>query len=268
MAFSTTQRRLRMSGWALRLSGFAVVIILVGGILHRLFGLATPVALNLFALGFIAAGAAALVAAAALWRIWQRGYRGTGSALVAIAVAIVLFMWPVSLLPAVQQLPSIHDVTTDTAQPPVFEEIAKRRGPGANPVEYAGGEVAEKQKAAYPDLRTLRVQREGVETTALVAQALRKLHMEIVREEAPDRSNGGVGYVEAVDRTLVLGFYDDVVVRVASVRGGALVDVRSASRYGEHDLGANAERVRKILAALVERIQATVPKKESRRGRS
>ena len=68
------------------------------------------------------------------------------------------------------------------------------------------------------------------------------------------------------EAALVLGFYDDVVVRVtANGRRGALVDVRSASRFGQHDLGANATRVRKVMTALVERIQATVPKKVSRR---
>ena len=97
----------------------------------------------------------------------------------------------------------------------------------------------------------------------LVAQALRKQRMVVVREVAPERASG-VGFVEAYDRTLVFGFYDDVIVRVTRSGRGALVDVRSASRFGQHDLGANAARVRRVLTALVERIQATVPEKRSR----
>lgn len=162
-------------------------------------------------------------------------------------------------------MPDINDVTTDTERPPVFQEIAKLRPPGSNPIDYQA-KFAEAQVKAYPDLRTLVVERDATETVTLVAQALRKLRMEVVRETALDQRSG-LGFVEAVDRTLVFGFYDDVVVRVADRGRGALVDIRSASRFGRHDLGANAARVRKVLTALVERIQATVPKKSDRRKR-
>lgn len=254
-----TQRRLIVSGLALQAAGFSVAVIVAGAVLHRLFGLATPVALNLFFLGFIGAAVALILAAFALWRIWQHGYRGTGSALVATAVAVAILMWPISLLPTIRQLPSINDVTTDVMEPPEFTEVALLRPPGSNPVQYPGAEFAEQQKAAYPDLRTLVVEREAGETFSLVAQALTKMRMTIVREAAPDGRTGDVGYLEAVDRTLVLGFYDDVVVRVAASGGRSRVDVRSASRFGEHDLGSNAERVRAIMMALVERVQASVP---------
>lgn len=247
----------------MQFAGLSVVLIIAAGVLHRLFGLATPVALNLFMLAFICAGVAILLAGVALIRIWRSGYRGTGTAMMAIAVAVAILMWPVSLLPTVRALPNINDVTTDTVNPPEFVEIAKLRPVGANSVIYKG--TGELQRKAYPDLRTLTVERNAAETVTLVAQALRKLRMQVVREVAPDARSGGVGYVEAVDRTLLFGFYDDVTVRIAGYGRGALVDVRSASRFGRHDLGRNAERVRSVLTALVERIQATVPKKGSGR---
>lgn len=264
MANGTAQRRQIASGWAMQVAGYSVVLIFAASILHRLFGLDTAIALNLYLLAFIGAAVAIALAAWALWRIWRKGYRGTGSSLVAIVLSGAILMWPISLLPTIQALPNINDVTTDTERPPQFIEIAKRRSPGSNPIDYPP-EFAEPQVKAYPDLRTLFVQREAIETVSLVAQALKKLRMEVVREVPPESRNG-TGYVEAIDRTLVLGFYDDVVVRViANGRRGALVDVRSASRFGQHDLGANATRVRKVMTALVERIQATVPKKISGR---
>lgn len=266
MAVGFLKRRVIVSGWAMRIAGYSVVLIVAASVLHRLFGLATPVALNLYILAFVGAGLGIVLAAYALWRIWSGGYRGTGSSLVAVALASAILMWPVSLLPRIQALPNINDVSTDTVRPPAFLETAKRRPPGSNTVDYPGEEFASAQAKAYPDLRTLAVERDATETVTLVGQALRKLRMEVVREVAPD-GRTGVGHVEAVDRTLVLGFYDDVVVRVASNGRGALVDVRSASRFGRHDLGANAARVREILTALVERIQATVPKKDGRRKR-
>ncbi|MFT5508788.1 MAG: hypothetical protein ACI89J_001864 [Hyphomicrobiaceae bacterium] len=266
MALGFSQRRLMVSGWAVQIAGYSIILIVAASVLHRLFGLATPVALNLYLLAFIGAGLAIVLAGYALLRIWQGGHRGTGSSLVAIALSSAILMWPLSMLPKLQSLPNINDVSTDTISPPPFVEIAKRRPAGSNPIEYDNANFAEVQEKAYPDLRTLPVERSAAETVTLVAQALRKLRMEVVREAAPDRSTG-LGFVEAVDRTLVFGFYDDVVVRVAENGVGALVDVRSASRFGQHDLGANATRVRKVLTALVERIQATVPKKEERRKR-
>lgn len=263
MAFGFSRKRLIVSGWAMQIAGYSVVLIVAASVLHRLFGLATPIALNLYLLAFCGAALGILLAAYALWRIWQSGYQGMGSSIVAIVLAGAILMWPISLLPTLQTLPNINDVTTDTARPPLFEEIAKLRPPGSNPIDYQA-KFAEAQAKAYPDLRTLVVKRDATETVSLVAQALRKLRMQVVREVAPDRRSG-VGFVEAVDRTLVLGFYDDVVVRVADRGRGALVDIRSASRFGQHDLGANAARVRKVLTALVERIQATVPKKGGRR---
>lgn len=260
MAGTLPQRRIRLSGWALRVAVFSIALIGAAGVLHRLFGLSTLVALNLFLLAFIGAVISVLLGGIALWRIWQSGYRGTGTALVAIVIAVAILMWPLSVLPTAQALPNINDVTTDVNQPPAFQEIVKRRPLGSNPTTYPGGDFAKLQQAAYPDLRTLRLERDAAETVTLVAQALVKLRMEVVREDAPDRRGGNVGYVEAIDRTLILGFYDDVVVRVAGSGQGARVDVRSASRFGQHDLGRNAERVRQILAAIVERVQATVPK--------
>lgn len=266
MAIGFSQRRLIVSGWAMRITGYSVVLIIAASILHRLFGLATPVALNLYLLAFSGAVLGIVLAAYALWRIWKGGHRGTGSSLVAIALAVAILMWPVSLLPTIQALPNINDVTTDTERPPAFVATAKLRPPGSNSIDYPGETFAKAQAQAYPDLRTLAVERDATETVTLVAQALRKLGMQVVREVAPD-GRSGVGFVEAVDRTLVFGFYDDVVVRVANNGRGALVDVRSASRFGRHDLGANAARLRKVLTALVERIQATVPKKDGRRKR-
>ena len=51
-----------------------------------------------------------------------------------------------------------------------------------------------------------------------------------------------------VARTPILGFRDDVVVRVRATPDGARIDVRSASRYGRHDFGTNASRVRNLIS--------------------
>ena len=189
MASGYSQRRVIVSGWAMRIAGYSVVLIVAASVLHRLFGLATPVALNLYLLAFAGAVLGILLAAYALWRIWKGGYRGTGSSLVAIAFASAILMWPVSLLPTIQALPNINDVTTDTERPPAFVATAKLRPPGSNPIDYPGETFSRAQVQAYPDLRTLAVERDATETVVLVGQALRKLRMEVVREVAPGWQN-------------------------------------------------------------------------------
>jgi uncharacterized protein (DUF1499 family) len=47
-----------------------------------------------------------------------------------------------------------------------------------------------------------------------------------------------------------MGFKDDVVIRVTSASGIARVDVRSKSRVGRGDVGANAKRIRQYLQRL------------------
>ena len=44
-----------------------------------------------------------------------------------------------------------------------------------------------------------------------------------------------------------MGFRDDVVIRVSAAGAGTRVDMRSASRYGLSDFGANAARIRSLL---------------------
>lgn len=67
-------------------------------------------------------------------------------------------------------------------------------------------------------------------------------------EKAADELN--ITYVEAVARSLIMGFADDIVVRIVEEEQGSLVDMRSSSRWGVHDLGANAARVSQFLGDL------------------
>ena len=172
-----------------------------------------------------------------------------------LIVGVGLLSWPVIFLPQLTGLPSIHDITTDTANPPAFVELAKFRAKGT--VDYPGGRTAKIQSDAYPDLKTLEVDRSADEAYEIVSDALRRQKVKVVREVPPSQS--GKGYIEAYDRTLVFGFYDDISVRIDGDAKRAKIDLRSASRYGQHDLGRNAERLRRVLKEVVARLEATVP---------
>ena len=190
--------------------------------------------------------------------IWRTGAKGLGTVFLGGLLAGIVVAWPALVLPKVNANPEINDITTDWESPPQFPVLAARRQPGANLPEYPGEVFAEQQRAAFPDLKSLLVNRSVSEAYEVSVDALRRVGMKIVQENPPGDEAPAQGSIEAYDRTLVWGFYDDVVIRVIGNRLTAKIDVRSASRYGRHDLGRNAERVRRLLKEIVARLEATV----------
>jgi len=245
--------------WTSRIAVFSAVLLATAIFLHRLFSLPTPIAENLTGVAFLGAGLSLLMSVAATIGIWRTGRPGTARIVFAVLVSLGLMLWPLIFLPKYEGLPSINDVTTDMTSPPPFVEIAKRRQPGSNPVDYPGPAFARKQLAAYPDIKPIEIDRSTDEVFELAVEAAKRLKVEIVHQEAPDLAAGRPGLIEIADRTLILGLYDDVAIRVAGSEQHARVDVRSASRYGEHDLGRNADRVRQILKEIVTVMESTVP---------
>ena len=133
--------------------------------------------------------------------------------------------------------PPIHDITTDTGDPPQFTAAESVRGAEANPLDI-DPLVIEQQQAAYPELDTLVTSLsidEAFDRALAVANAL---GWEVYHQ---DRN---AGFIEAVDTTPIMGFSDDIVIRVRSSARGTLLDLRSVSRVGISDLGANADRIR------------------------
>jgi uncharacterized protein (DUF1499 family) len=246
------------ASWTPRVALFSGALILVAILLHRLLGMPTPLALNLFLVGFGLAVLAIVLGIVAIGDVWRRGADGAAWAVIGILIALAIFAWPAALLPAYLNLPAINDATTDLASPPRFDALARERekAGAANPATYPVGRFAGAQQSSYPDLRPLRVSRSLEDTYEVALETLRRLRFQIVAERPPRQQQSGV--IEAVDRTTVIGFYDDVVVRVSSEGGRARIDVRSASRFGVHDLGRNPVRVRRVLTELQARIDASV----------
>ncbi len=173
-------------------------------------------------------------------------YRGFPYAVAGVLISLVVIGVPLAYLRIAQSVPPIHDVTTDTENPPLFEAILPLRADAPNPAVYAGEEVAAQQRGAYPEIkpRTLPVPPdEAFERTLAVAG---EMGWEIVAAEK------GKGRIEATDTTFWFGFKDDVVIRIQPAEAGSRVDVRSTSRVGVGDLGVNAARVRRFLEGLRE----------------
>jgi len=138
--------------------------------------------------------------------------------------------------------PPIHDITTDTADPPRFVAAPKQRGENSNSLDIVA-ETLKAQQEAYSDLDTL-VTDASIENAFAQAKATAQaLGWEIFHEDL------NAGIIEATDTTAIMGFKDDIVIRLRTNERGTLVDLRSVSRVGVSDLGANAARIREFLDA-------------------
>ena len=137
-------------------------------------------------------------------------------------------------------MPMTTDVATDRDEPPSFEHLAANRDPGANLLAYTEDE-ARVQAEGYPDLVGIRAEG-GVEVNFAKAVAVaRALGWDVVNEDA------NRGLIEATDATFWFGFEDDLAIRIRREGNETVVDLRSASRVGLHDLGTNAERIRSFV---------------------
>jgi hypothetical protein len=162
----------------------------------------------------------------------------------ALVIAFAASAVPMSWLHLARAVPPINDITTDTADPPAFVALLPLRAKAPVPSLYPGAATAEAQRAGYPDLRPFLTTKPPREAFDQALAAARGMGWSIVAADPP------AGRIEASATTPWFGFTDDVVVRVAPEGAGSRVDIRSVSRVGRSDLGANARRIREYLAAL------------------
>lgn len=167
--------------------------------------------------------------------------RGFLRALFGLLISLGLLGYLGRLMWMARTVPAIHDISTDTENPPRFFAILPLRRDAANPSDYGGPEIAEKQRKAYPDLQPLLVKSGPDQAFNRALAAAREMGWIVV--EADPLS----GRIEATDTTFWFGFKDDIVVRVASAGNESRIDVRSVSRVGRSDVGTNAARVRAYL---------------------
>jgi uncharacterized protein (DUF1499 family) len=158
---------------------------------------------------------------------------------VAITIAVVLPAW--NLHQTANQVPNIHDITTDTKNPPQFVALREVRLNAPNGAEYGGAEIAEAQKAGYPDIEPVQLNMPPAQAFEGALAAARKMGWDIVAAEPAQ------GRIEATATTFWFRFKDDVVIRIVAVASGSRLDIRSMSRIGSSDLGTNARRIRSFL---------------------
>jgi uncharacterized protein (DUF1499 family) len=141
-----------------------------------------------------------------------------------------------------KSVPGIHNISTDVVNPPKFDKVVALRGENTNPLEYNIEKLATIQTEAYPKVKTLITDLSVIDAHARAKTVVESMGLELVNS---DVSNG---IIEATETTTIWGFKDDVVVRITAQGDSTAIDLRSVSRIGMSDLGANAKRIEKFLA--------------------
>lgn len=281
--------------WSRRLALFALALALFGVVLARNATIEISAALAVFGSSILIACTALLFAAAGAVVIWRTGRRGVLAIIVASLLALGFLAWPAWLGLTAVRLPLLNDVSTDINEPPQFSQSEEARSARASKQFAAVSEfVRLEQQRAYPDVQPIIIDLEAEEVYELALEAARSLGWTIIEQNepleekiiTPERppapkpvfvTRGGKrvrvvpprppapkaykqeardGRIEAYARTPVMGFPDDITIRIRALPDQARVDIRSASRYGRHDFGANAKRIRQFAAALQEQLDS------------
>ena len=163
-----------------------------------------------------------------------------------VIVAMILGLMPAAMIGPqmlkAREVPQIHDITTDTSNPPAFVALKDVRKNAPNGSEY-GSELMPAEALAvltleaYPGVQPLVSDLSVADAVARSRATLEAMGLEIVAVN-PDE-----GRVEATATTFWFGFKDDVIVRVLAEGEGSRIDLRSMSRVGRSDIGANAARI-------------------------
>jgi uncharacterized protein (DUF1499 family) len=203
--------------------------------------------LSVFLWGAYVAAAAALLSLVGLIVTLRRpreARRGVALAVVGFVLGLALIAVPARFRMGPPR-PPIHDISTDTQDPPQYVAVLPLRADAPNTTVYGGEKIAAQQRAAYPDLQTYEMNVPPAEAFERALTAVRAMGWDLVAAEASD------GRIEATDTTFWFRFKDDVIVRIRpNEAGGSRVDVRSLSRVGGGDVGTNAARIRAYLAEL------------------
>jgi uncharacterized protein (DUF1499 family) len=214
---------------------------LAAGLLYRMQSV--PLGTAFTTLRWATYGAMAAIVAALIALVWLsviHAPRGRVMAVSGCVLGVLVAAPPLTMYDQAQQLPKIHDISTDTSDPPAFVDVLPMRTGAKNPVDYKP-ETAAEQKRGYPDIAPLRLDVPPVEAFNRAEHAARAMGWQIV-SVSPAALR-----IEATDTTLLFGFKDDVVIRVRPQGTGSVLDVRSLSRIGGSDIGTNAKRVRRFL---------------------
>jgi len=215
----------------------AIVAVVAGPLLAWLRLVPALIGFYLFALG----GLTSLIIGLATIVGLLRGRRYGGARTVGVLVGALFVFLAVR---GSGGAPPINDFTTSLDDPPAFRHAATLPPNAGRDLSYPAS-FADTQRTCCSDLRSAKLAEPPGEATARAERVAAQMPQWTVTQV--DRDGG---MVEAVAESELFGFQDDIVIRVRPDGSGSIVDVRSKSRDGRGDMGANAARIRAYVAAL------------------
>ena len=239
---SEGKSRFASAGLWLGVIALAVLVLSILG--NRLEVMHFGIAVRGMALAALIGIVAIIVSAAGVVLTFLTKRTGLRTAIAGLVLGVLVSAPVVQSIMVGAKVPRIHDITTDLDNPPAFEAAVAARGENSNSLDRASPDLADLQRQAYPDLETLNVSEHPGKVFEAALETAKAQGWEILAAD-PAR-----GTIEAVAVTRVMNFKDDVAIRIAETADGAAVDMRSVSRVGESDLGANANRIRTFRDAL------------------
>ena len=227
-------------------AAFGAVLAVLAVLLGRSGAVDPKGVLAVLAFALLFAVIAMMLAAWSAVVIWRTGQRGTARALAGLVLAFVVLGYPGYLAVLASRLPAINDVSTDPASPPPFSNAsAVRMARDGFVHDDPTTESREAQRRFYPSLQPVILDLAGDEAYDLVLKSVKAKGWKIL-EAVPPLGKFGTGHIDAVATTRIIALPNDVAIRIRPLAGQTRVDIRSASRIGQHDLGTNAARIQAL----------------------
>ncbi len=236
-----------------RLAAFALAVALIGVAVARA-GLDPPAALAVLGGSLGLAGGAIILALLAFVVIWRTGRQGAGQAAGGLFLALLLLAYPAYQIAKAAHLPRLTDLSTDIADPPVFSASrVAQAARGESTPRSVPAPLRKAQAQAYPKILPILLDLDAGEAFAAVLKAVAASGWRVV-EQTPPGGRMGVGHIDAIARSLILGFPCDIALRIRPLAGQTRVDLRSVSRFGPYDFGANQRNINIFEAALAAQV--------------
>jgi hypothetical protein len=223
--------------------------LITAGLAHRYGLLETPVFFWVLGLAAVIAFLALGLAAIGFGRFWNHGDLGAADLGVGLFFALLVLAPLLTAGYRALTLPALVDVSTDAEEPPALAGAAAERGAGMNRIGPISAADAAAQMRAYPTVTGRRYDLPFDQALEIVEAVLARRGWAVRPGGRIDPASGEVT-IEASASTLLLALPIDLSIRIIDEAGSAYVDMRSASRYGPHDLGDNAARIAAFLADL------------------
>lgn len=255
VAAALARRRVsRVAEWARRVSAFSLVLFVTAGIGHR-YRLVETVAF-LWTLALVAALAVLGLALAAggFVRLWRHGDKAGRASLAATLLSVLVLAPYAAGAWLYVRLPALTDISTDLDEPPRFAIAPNFRDGQMNPIAPIPPEAASAQMRAYPDVAGRRLDASPDRVLAALAPVVAARGW-TVRGHMPTSSQTPEVSIEMETPSFLLRFPADAVVRLTDEDETTFVDMRMSARYGPHDLGANARRIRAFMAGLAAELE-------------